>query len=288
MFKYILFPFIMIYMSVICPLMAIFNVFTNTKKSLLFNLCNYVNLIFNVKIIRVSENDIVRNKDIIYLTNHRSFADMFIDPMIIGYSGMFIARNLVALVFPFSFIVSRLTNNCIYINRENIGNIVKFFKIVEDTRKKYSHLNIIVYPEGTRRPNSHLPCPLKKGFIYHSYNNNLPLQIFISNGKEKVINESKFTFNTGQTVLVSFSNVISPNKDIETIEEYLARVQLIWNSTWMQTFSIKEKNYKTYPFDQNSIFKNKYRKTNKLYWYHRLSVYAIWTLSILLLLFLLS
>ena len=280
MFKYLLFPFVMFYMSVICPLFAILNIFTRTKKSLLYNLCNYVNIIFNVKIIRISENDIARDKDIIYLTNHRSFADMFIDPMIIGYCGMFIARNLVALVFPFSFIVSKLTNNCIYINRENVGNIVKFFKLVEDTRKKFTHLNIIVYPEGTRRPNSHLPCPLKKGFIYHSYNNNLPLQIFISKNKEKVINESKFTFNTGQTVFVSFSNVLSPNKEIETIEEYYARVQFVWNNIWMNAFSLNEKNFKKYPFEQNSIFKNKYRKTNKLYWYHRLSIFTIATLII--------
>lgn len=287
MLKYLIFPFIMIYVSIICPLMAIFNIFTKTKKGLLYNLCNYVNMIFNVKIIRVSQNDISRDPDVIYLTNHRSFADMFIDPMIIGYCGMFIARNLVALVFPFSFIVSKLTNNCIYINRENIGNIVKFFKLVEETRKKYSHLNIIVYPEGTRRPNSHLPCPLKKGFIYHSYNNNLPLQIYISKGKESVINESKFTFGLNKTVIVSFSDVLTPNKEIETIEEYFDRVQHVWNSIWISVFSLKE-NYKTYPFNQNSIFKNKYRKTNKLYWSHRLIIYSLWFVFLLLSLFLLS
>ena len=284
MLKYVMFPFVMIYMTIICPIMCLLNVFNQTKKDLLFRLSYYVNLLFNVNIIRVSTTDIVRKHNIIYLTNHRSFADMFIDPMICGYCGMFIARNLVGLVFPFTFIISKITNNCIFINRDNIGNIEKFFQNVEETRKKYTHLNIVVYPEGTRRPNAYLPCPLKKGFIYHSYNENLPLQIYISKGKETVINETKINFGLGKKVYVSFSDIITPDNNSETIEEYYARVQHIWNSVWMSVFT-QNTDFKSYPFNQNAIYKNKIRKTNKLYLCFKLTIYFIWIVLSTLFLF---
>jgi 1-acyl-sn-glycerol-3-phosphate acyltransferase len=54
----------------------------------------------NCKLYRISEHKIRHSKNIIYFSNHRSWADFFIDNIVTEYCTKFISRIEVAYILP--------------------------------------------------------------------------------------------------------------------------------------------------------------------------------------------
>jgi 1-acyl-sn-glycerol-3-phosphate acyltransferase len=238
------------------PLLGIFDLFAKTKKDIVFKMIKYGRYLFSFKIFRISKQKLEHHKDLIYLCNHRSWSDIFVDQILTEYCGKSIARYMVILVFPFNYIISKITNNGYFINRSNIGQIDEFFKKVEIERKSDKYNNFIVYPEGTRRARQNESCMLKKGFIYHSYNTNLPLQIIITKNKEDIIEEKKFKARRNAVLYVYYSDVIYPDYKKFTREEYYEHIQNIWDNCWKKVYKTNFYNKTLNEVDQNYIYNN--------------------------------
>jgi 1-acyl-sn-glycerol-3-phosphate acyltransferase len=238
------------------PILGIFDLHSKTKKDIIFQIIKYARLLFSFKIFRISKEKLEHHKDLIYLCNHRSFSDMFIDQILTEYCGKTIARYMVLILFPFSYILSKIANNCYFINRGNVGKIDEFFKKVEINRKLDKYNNFIVYPEGTRRPRQNESCMLKKGFIYHSYNYNLPLQIIITKNKEDIIEEKKFMAKRNVNLYVYYSHIIFPDYKKFTREEYYEYIQNIWDCCWKKVYKTKYNKKSLKEIEQNYIYNN--------------------------------
>lgn len=252
----ILFFIIAIFSQWLTPLLGIFDLFVKTKKDIFFKIAKYLRYLFSFKIFRISKQKLEHHKDLIYLCNHRSWSDFFIDTILTEYCGKYISRYEVLIIFPFHYILTKIINNIYFINRGNIGQIDEFFKKVEIERKSDKYNNFIVYPEGTRRARQNESCMLKKGFIYHSYNTNLPLQIIITKNKEDIIEEKKFKARRNAVLYVYYSDVIYPDYKKFTREEYYEHIQNIWDYCWKKVYKTNFYNKTLNEVDQNYIYNN--------------------------------
>ncbi len=250
--------FILSFFSIgyIFPILGIFGLHSKTKKDIIFQIIRYARYLFSFKIYRISKQKVEHHKDLIYLCNHRSFSDMFIDQILTEYCGKTIARYMVLILFPFSYILSKIADNGYFINRGNIGQIDEFFKKVEINRKLDKYNNLIVYPEGTRRPRQNESSILKKGFIYHSYNYNLPIQIIITKNKEEIIEEKKFKAKRNAILFVYYSPIIFPDYKKFTREEYYEYIQNIWDCSWKKVYKTKYDIRSFKEIDQDYIHNN--------------------------------
>jgi hypothetical protein len=143
-------------------------------------------------------NDIVLNGVII--TNHRSYADFFIDPYMFQCPA--IGRFLAAFSVMFGGLIGLICNRLLVINRnnsrENIYNKLKKKKI------------FYFYPEGTRCKHLTLPqdykdIALKPGLLKSIYEDkdkpNQQIQVIISKNKENVIDEKKFKLGFSKNII---------------------------------------------------------------------------------------
>ena len=206
--------FIFLYLAFISPLYSILNYGIKTEKEVLRSM-----VVTNMKHIKsslhkVSKRGLILEKNIMYMSNHLSSGDSYLDPYIVNYNGKFISLNKLKLLLPLVSLLSSQVNTVIFINSMKDKNeIVKTMNNIEALRKADTNRNILVYPEGLRRP--HRPNPsvvLKKGFIYHSFEHNLPLQIIHTTNKDYVIDDEKITYNDGIHTFTYYGPKICPQK----------------------------------------------------------------------------
>lgn len=255
MINYLFFFISLLGIGFIFPILSILSVFSKTKKDIIYDNIRFIRFLFSFKIFRISKHELSNAPDIMYFCNHRSFTDFFVDPILVQYSFKMIGRYLVLLLFPIFFLLARITNCGYFIQRSYNKNIEDFFNKLELARKNDKFNNILVYPEGTRRPYQVEACILKKGFIFHSYNMNLPIQIIITKNKEDVIDEKNFVAKRNAKLFVYYSEVIYPDYKRYNREEYYEYVQHMWNYSWKKVF--KTDNLKVYSeIDQTLIHNN--------------------------------
>ena len=189
----------------------------------------------NCKLYRISQDKVSHLKDIIYFSNHRSWADFFIDNIVTEYCTKFISRIEVAYILPL----------CVYVNGDLLLDLMIYFKrnktSISDFEKliKYNQLNnasgndILVYPEGTRRSGLDYACDLKKGLIYYAYKENCPIQFIISKNKEKFLNEKTLTAKKNVNVFVHYSCVYYPDfNKYKTMQEFYDFINAEWKTTF--------------------------------------------------------
>ena len=71
-------------------------------------------------------------------------------------------------------------------------------------------MNLLIYPEGTRRLSNEL-CRLKSVFIEFAHNNKLPVQICISTNKEHVLSDQANITNKNVDIITEYSSLIDPS-----------------------------------------------------------------------------
>jgi 1-acyl-sn-glycerol-3-phosphate acyltransferase len=244
------------FIGIIIPILSICNLYNYTKKEILFFANNCFKKWLKYDAYVISNNKLITN-NIIYLSNHVSFSDFIFDSMITNYSSKFFSRYNIVIFFPLFFIISKITDSVIFFNKPNATNINNFFKWINFMRKSDMYNNILVYPEGIRRPYAKEPINLKKGFIYYSYQYDIPIQIIHTHNKESIIQESTLSVGFNNSIFVYYSKEINPiklKKKNYTDEQYLEYVQNYWNKIW---FKVKNnKNINNYILN-----KNKYSKT---------------------------
>lgn len=236
--------FIVFYIVIICPFCSFLDYNIKTEKELVRDSSlNYIKMT-NCSIHKVSKRGLILDKDIIYMTNHVSLGDFFIDPYILHYTLKYIALDKMRYILPYLGLVSLFSSYIIYISSEHTKeNIVHQFKKIEELRKKDDKRNITLYPEGMRRPHRpNVSATLKKGFIYHSFENNLPIQIIHTTNKDYVIDDEKILLYKNTKLFTYYGSKIDPqklrhkfekkHKRVYTKDDYYADVYTKWSKIW--------------------------------------------------------
>jgi 1-acyl-sn-glycerol-3-phosphate acyltransferase len=234
------FNFIKIYFYVnLIPLKIMFD-FTIKTEIEFIQKCYYkMYKMFDCSIYRMSQDTNSYKKNIIYFTNHRTFADFIIDLIVVNNTGTFISRYLVVIGMPGVTLFNFVTNMTELFHRKqgktNINNFENILKRIQETDR-----NIIIYPEGMRRHGYDYACDLKKGGVYYSYKNDSPIQFVITHGKDDIFNEKKMIANSNINAFVYYSKVY--NQDYEkykSMEEWYQYINSEWK-TFFNTIYTKE------------------------------------------------
>lgn len=195
------------------------------------NFKNFTNSLIkknNTKIIKNKKSSEISKSKTIFLVNHRSWADFWIDYTI--FEGVYISRKEVQYVLPFSSKLALKNNTIIFFDR-NVKSKKGKKKLYDDIKNNLnSNKNIILYPEGTRNT-SNKSKPLKFGIIKLGYQENVPFQICIVSNKEKVLNEKKLSIGKNINCEYFTSEIIHP-KDYKTLEEFVDVIQKKWDESW--------------------------------------------------------
>lgn len=217
----------------VLPIKLLFDITIKTEIEFLQKYNHFLYKISNFSIYRMTPTTVSHKKNIIYFTNHRTFADFSIDSILVDNTGTFISRYLIALAIPGGNILKFISKHLEYFNRKqgktDINNFEYMLKRIQDTDR-----NIIIYPEGTRRHGYDFACDLKKGSIYYSYKNDSPIQFVITYGKDDIFNEKKMIAVPNLNAFVYYSKVY--HQDYETYKSMEEWYQYI-NSEWKTFFS---------------------------------------------------
>ncbi|KAI8462892.1 MAG: hypothetical protein J3K34DRAFT_527421 [Monoraphidium minutum] len=171
----------------------------------------------------------------LWLSNHRSWADFFVDAYLAGGRAQMLSRMMVLYAFPMFMLPVMCLRGCIVFKRGSIADKESFNKWLDDQIEASPQVGLMVYPEGHR---SMLPrsLPLKRGMLHYAYSRKLPVQIIMSGNKEAVIAEKTGVVGFGCTVVTSYSEMIAAG-DYASFEEFMARVQQLWDAEWLATMS---------------------------------------------------
>jgi 1-acyl-sn-glycerol-3-phosphate acyltransferase len=158
-----------------------------------------IHLITNTQILNIQEVSPPLIRKGVIVTNHRSFADFYLDPHL--FSCPCITRRMAGLVSEFFFVISLFYNRVIVIDRNQKRDTL--FSYIQSLKKEL----FMFYLEGTRcshimLPENYKEVVLKYGLLKSMWEHeeNTCLQIVISKNKEKVLNEKKMIVGFGQKV----------------------------------------------------------------------------------------
>ena len=206
--------FLLLYYAFIYPIYAILNYDIKNNKEVTHAICKEFIRGSNCSAHKVSKKNQIIDKNIMYMTNHASTSDFYIDQYILHYSTKLIALNKARMIMPVLGVMAYLTSSGIFISSGNSKEtILENFKKIEELRKNDDIRNIALYPEGLRRPHRHaVSAILKKGFIYHSFDNNLPIQIVHTTNKDYVIDDEKMMLHKNTKLFTYYGPKIDPQK----------------------------------------------------------------------------
>ena len=188
------------------------------------------------------------------ITNHRSFTDLFLDVYLT--QGDYVGRLLAVAIVTIWGIQSIVENRCILLQRGKDNRNTLWEKISK-------HKLIIYWAEGTRCSHTTLPVnykdvELKYGLLKSIYENKKPIQIYISSGKENVVNEKRFHLGFGETVTYMIGEPFE-SSNYETFDAFIDKVKLEWHTLWNHVY-----NYNNDKNENNLEKKSKYTEIQHL------------------------
>lgn len=202
-------------------------------KALLFNndyvdILKYLLKVYYRSKIKIKTKQRLETKADIYLVNHTTCGDFFIDPIVTNNSCA-ISRKLVfvAIIFPSLYCLLYNKIKFITINRNSYGYALR--RAIEDKQK------IFYYPEGGRNPKNE-KLMLKQGGLRDIYYKKLKVQIVISYNKDKLFDEFKKIIHKDVVVYTYYSPLIDSN-DFDTFDDFFNYIQ----QTWDQMYIIKKR-----------------------------------------------
>lgn len=183
-----------------------------------------------------------------FLANHRSWADFFVDGFVFIHSrhpsrslcggASYVARLMVAVAVP-GMVFTAWINNYVWLfhRKKNINRnwFTEFFKKSWDLRYDQHPFSnrpldgVIVYPEGHRYTGKR-SLPIKTGALEVAYNLKVPTQLVLSLDKENILSEKDLTFNFDVPIYSSISEVLHP-EDYETKEAWFDKIREVWEAT---------------------------------------------------------
>lgn len=188
--------------------------------------------LFGIKLLQVPGPGLYKGGPCIWMCNHRSWADFFVDVLTTQGDSQMLSRMAVAAVFPMFMISVVIIRSVILFKRGAIRDKEGFNRMI-DRMMSLSPVNgLNVYPEGHRSTATD-SLPLRRGMMHFAYSRQMPVQIIVTAGKEAVISEKDMSAHFGQTLLVGYSNVLHP-KDYSSAEEFFEAIKKSWSVEWQR------------------------------------------------------
>lgn len=180
----------------------------------------------------IGDNPIPFIKNGAIITNHRSFTDFFLDNYLT--QGTCIARKMVMFVIGIIGLFFVFENRLIFINRKKDDRNTIW-------KKMEKHKLILFYPEGTRCSHLTLPVDYREikmqfGLLKSVYEHGVEVQVYISAGKEDVMNEKRFRMGFGKTIVYMVGEPLH-SKEYDTFEKFIDAVKLEWHTLWNHVYS---------------------------------------------------
>lgn len=233
-----------LYITYIYPIYVILNYNVKTEKYAIKEIASLFMDISKTTIYKVSKEDLNVSKNIMYMSNHSSISDFFIEPIVSHYNSKYISLNKMRQIFPVLGLITMLTKYCIFISGDKKKEqVVANLKKIEELRIEDTSRNLALYPEGMRRPHRpYVSEQLKRGFIYHSFENSIPIQIIHTTNKDYAIDDEKLKINNNMKLFTYYSSLIDPlvlKKKFEkhekreyTKDDYYNDFYKIWAKIW--------------------------------------------------------
>ncbi|GLI65906.1 hypothetical protein VaNZ11_009553 [Volvox africanus] len=189
---------------------------------------------FRVTVLKQGEMTLYRGGRCLYLCNHRSWADFFIDTYLTEGRAALMSRWLVYFVFPVFCTSVIILRGIVLFKRGHIANKEAFNAWLDATLARSTVPGLLVYPEGHRslKPTS---LPLKRGMLHFAYNRKLPVQVIVTRGKEEVLSEKTLSARWGRTLVVTFSHVLKPS-DYDSFDAFFDDIQHKWDACWKSSY----------------------------------------------------
>lgn len=188
---------------------------------------------FKVTVLKINPGKLVYDQDkVIFLCNHRSWADFFMDVYMTEGRGMMLSRLAVLYVFPMFMVAVRSIRGVILFKRGRIADKTAFNDWIDQELEESSQKGLIVYPEGHRSTRTE-SLPLKRGMLHYAHSRGLPVQVIITRNKEHIISEKHLTCQFGVTLAVAHSDPILAKDYAADFDAFMAQVQKTWDETWM-------------------------------------------------------
>lgn len=161
---------------------------------------------------------------ITYLCNHRSMADCYVDMW--QCDATMVIRQLAGLVSLLGTVAGLASNRLLIINR---GKTDRKQLAVRSAK----HPRLLIYPEGTRRPQATTPAPLRPGGLKNAFEAGHPVRIVMTDGKDVAIDEKRCAAAAGVRLWRVVSPMVRP-AEFETSEAFVLAVEQAWAATWAQ------------------------------------------------------
>jgi 1-acyl-sn-glycerol-3-phosphate acyltransferase len=205
----------------------------------MFQWARFLVRFFGANIRLVGERTIHRTEEpMIYLHNHRSWADFFLDVYVTEGRAAPLSRWAVFPVLPIVLASGRLLRSVLFFNRTKVAD-KEAFNIWLERRVRTAFIRgLIVYPEGHRslEPKG---LPFKRGMLHFAYARKWPLQVVITSHKEDLLSEKKLVARWNARLALGFSEPINP-ASFTDFEAFVAHVKQAWDSTWQLVYSSSE------------------------------------------------
>jgi 1-acyl-sn-glycerol-3-phosphate acyltransferase len=176
------------------------------------------------------------------LSNHRTWCDFAYDPYV--SDSAIVGRFMAFFALSLQSLVGAIENRMIVIDR-NKPRHVSFEKIINYMNSGYRYSKkVLLWPEGTRKSYTTLTLEetkniIKPGLLKSIYEyKKFPVQIMMSNNKERVFNEKKMLVSLGETVTTELSEAIYP-EDYDTFEKFLDKIYNDWHSQFNNLYTEK-------------------------------------------------
>lgn len=191
--------------------------------------------LFGIKLLQLPGPSLYPGNNVIYLANHRSWADFFLDVIMTDGRAQMLSRMAVLMVFPAFMLPVCVIKSVILFNRGQRIDKDRFNERIDRKMKESPVEGLIVYPEGHRstKPQS---LTLKRGMLHFCFDNKRTVQIVMTRNKEAVLSEKDMRCNLGQTCLVGYAEHIDSTNFV-TFEEFLSAVQNSWDSEWRRVYT---------------------------------------------------
>ena len=219
---------------VVCPAHILVGLLTGKVNS--FALTKHLCDVMGVKFRRARGSKdlcVSASRRVVYLCNHRSWADFFVDQVITG-GASYLARLMVWVGTPVSSLYAYMAHSTWYFNRKRGIDRAAFAKFMEDEWAKRPHFGMIAYPEGTRNQLAE-PLTLKTGVLQFAFEYKHAVQCVITTNKEVVCNEKSLSMSRNQTVVTCCSDVLDPAQ-FGSLEDFVKRVREAWVETWRAAY----------------------------------------------------
>lgn len=192
--------------------------------------------VFRVNIYQLGNETLYKKGRCVYLCNHRSWADFFLDIYLTeGYAAP-MSRALVFFAFPFFMVSVVILKGIILFKRGTVVDKQKFNKWLDERLDSSVIPGLLVYPEG-HRSTKRASLPLKRGMMYYAHSRGLPVQIVMTRSKEDVLSEKRMRAGYGATLVTSYSSVIQSIDYASNFEAFSAEIQKTWDAKWAEVYA---------------------------------------------------